>query len=205
MLADLIPKKFRSPGLSEAELAVAQEEAEAAFPPDLCELLTATLPSGPGFPDWRHQPRQEMSEWREWLIRHFHFDVVNSEFWLPEWGEQPDDPDESRIVVAQQLADAPTLIPIYVHRAIPNEPLEQGNPVFSVMQAVDMIVYGVDLADYLRHEFSYESFGHRIRFWTQYLRHPSLRRELRQQKQTGETPRGLGRPIRFWTYMLDAE
>ena len=60
--------------------------------------------------------------------------VVNNEFWLPEWGEQPDGPNESRLVVAQQLADAPTLIPIYAHRAIPNEPLEQGNPVFSVWQ-----------------------------------------------------------------------
>jgi hypothetical protein len=178
MLADLIPKKFRGPGLSEVELAVAQEEAQAAFPPDLCELLTATLPSGPGFPDWRHQPRQEMSQWGEWLIDHFHFDVVNDGFWLPEWGEQPDDPNESRVVVAEQLADAPTLIPIYLHRAIPNEPLEQGNPVFSVWQATDMIVYGVNLADYVRHEFSDEGFS--------------------------RDTEGLGRPIRFWTYMLDA-
>ena len=73
MLADLIPKEFRSPGLSEVELAAAQEEAQAAFPPDLCELLTATLPSGPKFPDWRHQPRRAMSEWREELIDDFHF------------------------------------------------------------------------------------------------------------------------------------
>ena len=48
MLAGLIPKEFRGPGLSEVELAVAQEEAEAAFPPDLCELLTETLLAGRG-------------------------------------------------------------------------------------------------------------------------------------------------------------
>ena len=68
----------------------------------------------------------------------------------------------------------PALIPIYAHRAIPNEPLEAGNPVFSVWQAVDTIVYGADLADYLRREFS---------------------------RVPGEADEG--RPIRFWTDLLD--
>jgi hypothetical protein len=82
MIADLIPRRFRGPGLAEAELAAAQEQAEAAFPPDLCELLRATLPTGDGFPDWRHQPQEEMSTWREGLIDSIHFDVINNEFWL---------------------------------------------------------------------------------------------------------------------------
>jgi hypothetical protein len=65
MLADLIPPQNRGSGLSESELSRAQAEAEVAFPPDLCELLTATLPTGRGFPDWRMNPGSEMARWRE--------------------------------------------------------------------------------------------------------------------------------------------
>jgi hypothetical protein len=183
MIADLIPRRFRGPGLAEAELAAAQEQAEAAFPPDLCELLRATLPTGDGFPDWRHQPQEEMSTWREGLIDSIHFDVINNEFWLGEWGPVPDNPRESRAIVAQVVADAPALIPIYKHRAIPNEPLEARNPVFSFWQAVDTIVYGTDLADYLVHEF------HPWRSWILQMR--ERRREIRQIRQ-----------IRFWSRVL---
>jgi hypothetical protein len=176
-LADLIPREYRGPGLSAQELAVAQEASGVAFPPDLCALLTETLPTGSGFPDWRHNPQGAMQEWRDWLVDTIHFDVVNNGFWLPEWQSRPDDRDRSRTVLANYLTEAPMLIPIYGHRAIPNEPLETGNPVFSVMQT-DIIVYGRDLADYLVAEFD-----------------PSK-----------HEPIGLVstiRPIRFWTRMLD--
>lgn len=92
---------------------------------------------------------------------------------MAEWGSRPDDPDDSREIVAHQLSLAPAVIPVYAHRAIPNEPLESGNPVFSIWQT-DIIVYGRDLADYLVAEFDAESHQTRtrladlrpIRFWT---------------------------------------
>ena len=59
------------------------------------------------------------------------FDVEHG-LWVEEWGAKPDDPHEARARVAEILDDAPRLIPIFMHRAIPNEPLEAGNPVFSV-------------------------------------------------------------------------
>jgi hypothetical protein len=188
MLADLIPKKYRGPGLSEGELAAAQEQAGATFPPDLCELLIATLPSGEEFPDWRHRPQQEMSEWRERLIGSIHFDVINNEFWMPEWGPVPGDPRESRAIVAQAVADAPALIPIFLHRAIPNEPLEDGNPVFSIWQT-DIVVYGSDLARYLVHEF--HPWRPKIPFHPWRSKVPPV--PLRRQDN---------RRIRFWSHML---
>src|SRR6266852_1098747 len=115
-----------------------------------------------------------MEAWRDRLVSTFHFDVMNNAFWPQVWGPRPDHPDESRAVVAERLAQAPALIPIYAHRGIPNEPLEPGNPVFSVWQT-DIIVYRDDLADYLLHEF-----------------HGSTPRS--------DAPH---RPIRFWTEMLD--
>lgn len=174
-LSDLVPKESRGQGLSDSELATAQVEAGVAFPPDLCELLTDTLPSGPKFPDWRNRPRDAMDTWRARLVDGIHFDVLNNDFWPSTWPARPDGPAESRELVAQRLAEVPALIPIYSHRAIPHEPLETGNPIFSVMQT-DIIVYGNDLVDYLRHEFHGGSYT-----------------EL------------ATRPIRFWTAMLDAD
>jgi hypothetical protein len=177
-LSDLIPKENRALGLSDSELARAQEAAGAAFPPDLCELLAATLPSGPRssgstFPDWRNRPREAMEEWRAQLVDGLHFDVLNNGFWPSTWGVRPDGHGDSLEIVTQRLNEAPALIPLYSHRAIPNEPLESGNPVFSVMQT-DIVIYGNDLADYLRHEFhdaeSVQELPMRsIRFWTAML------------------------------------
>jgi hypothetical protein len=93
MLADLIPATYRAPGLSDAELAFAQEQAEATFPPDLCELLTTTLPTGPGFPDWRHQPRDEMVEWRKSLVQSFYFDLTSNTFWPAQLGGAAERPE----------------------------------------------------------------------------------------------------------------
>ncbi|MGD0734569.1 MAG: hypothetical protein ABR976_05450 [Terracidiphilus sp.] len=51
-----------------------------------------------------------------------------------------------------KISEAPMLIPILGHRYMPALPTECGNPVFSVHQT-DIIYYGFDLEDYLRHEF----------------------------------------------------
>jgi hypothetical protein len=167
--ADLIPEQYRTPGLSTAELAVAQEQAEAVFPDDLCELLMTTLPAGDRFPDWRARPADAMRKWREDLVDNIHFDVTQNNFWLDQWGDVPSDPQESRQIVADALAEAPTLIPIMAHRAIPNDPLAAGNPVFSVWQT-DIILYGANLTEYLANEFKrrYEISPETrtIRFWS---------------------------------------
>lgn len=120
-----------------------------------------------------------MESWRNQLVYGIHFDVLNADFWPRSWPPRPDSPAESRQIVAERLAEAPALIPIYSHRAIPNEPLEAGNPVYSIWQT-DMIVYGNDLADYLWHEFDVPS-------WT--------------ANWSAEGP--PERTIRFWSEMLD--
>jgi hypothetical protein len=78
--------------------------------------------------------------------------------------------DEALQKAADLVAAAPRLIPIFMHRMMPDEPHAAGNPVFSVLQG-DIICYGFDLADYFRHDFD---LGDRkpwpedirpIRFW----------------------------------------
>lgn len=48
---------------------------------------------------------------------------------------------------------APQLIPIYGHRYLVTAPAEGPRAVLSVYQAVDSVIYGNDLADYLSNEF----------------------------------------------------
>jgi hypothetical protein len=68
----------------------------------------------------------------------------------------------------------PRLIPVYIHRFIPSEPPEAGNPVFSVHQS-DIIIYGNDLAAYLSAEFGIPNPStspeapRAIRFWSEWL------------------------------------
>jgi hypothetical protein len=170
-LADLVPFASRGPGLSESELAVAQEQAGVAFPPDLCELLSMTLPTGRPFPDWRTRPREALETFTAQIIDGIEFDVQNNVVWRESWGARPEDTTELHEAIVELVRDAPTLIPIYEHRAIPDEPNEPGNPVFSIVQT-DIIVYGHDLADYLKNEFGPRgrprpaSAPRTIRFWT---------------------------------------
>jgi hypothetical protein len=172
-LVDLIPEEARSDGLSSAELAHSQEAAGVVFPPDLCELLSDTVPVGRQWPDWRERPSQVMRAWNEQLLDGIVFDVQENDFWLDDWGDRPTDIADAREVLSSVLVRAPRLIPVYGHRAIPNDPMESGNPVLSVVQT-DVIIYGANLREYLINEFHarppggavvHSSDVRSIRFW----------------------------------------
>jgi hypothetical protein len=75
------------------------------------------------------------------------FDVERNAFWMPEWGDRPPEVAATKAVASEAVRGAPALVPIYGHRYLPAEPLETGNPVFSVHQT-DVIYYGHDLASY---------------------------------------------------------
>jgi len=72
--------------------------------------------------------------------------------WWTEWGEKPTDQRAREKIVRDAVAAAPRLIPIYLHRFIPESPNEPGNPVFS-MHGFDTIYYGTTLEEYLAREF----------------------------------------------------
>lgn len=69
-------------------------------------------------------------------------------------GCRPSTLADANVIVNELIDDAPKLIPIYMHRMMPSEPTHEGNPVFSVHQT-DIIVYGMNLADYLANEFAF--------------------------------------------------
>jgi hypothetical protein len=157
-------------GLTDREVQATEARFGFRFPEDLRALLQIALPKGRGFPDWRSGNESFLGEWlatpREGVL----FDIEHNGFWLEEWGEPPGTLDEAKGIASRLIAQAPRLVPVYVHRMIPDDPHDAGNPVFSVHQT-DIIYYGFDLADYLRHEFRLgerEPWPERvrsIRFW----------------------------------------
>ena len=158
-------------GLTQAELARAEEAWGCSFPPDLADFLQAGLPVGRGFPDWRNPSSEEMRFDQETIFSRLAFDVEKSELWWPEWGEKPDTLESSLAVLKRVLDEAPTMIPIYFHRYLPADPCVAGNPVFSSYGS-DTIYYGTDLRHYLAREFGdaesprYLSAYRKIEFWS---------------------------------------
>jgi hypothetical protein len=153
-----------SPGLTADEL----RSLGIAFNPDHRTLLTAGVPVGDGWPDWRSPSARTLLDAP---IDGVLFDVEESAFWLPSWGTRPTTTPRAVEVARRLLSSAPALIPVYQHRYAPALP-KSGLPVFSVMQT-DVVVYGVDLADYLHVEFGVGSPSSRsparVPFWSTLL------------------------------------
>ena len=150
-LLESVGVKFES-GLTDLEVEATEEKFNFRFPPDLRAFLQTALPTGEHLPNWRSRDEAEIRQRLNWPLDGCLFDVEHCDFWLPEWGPKPQLLADALKIATEMIAEAPKLIPIYSHRFIPEEPHEAGNPVFSVYQ-MDIVYYGFDLDDYLRHEF----------------------------------------------------
>src|SRR5437868_3958640 len=140
-------------GLTDLEIARTEETYGFRFPHDLREFLQTALPTGFGFPNWRSGDERALREQLALPLHGILFDVERDGFWLPEWGSRPEELDEAKELVRAHVRAAPTLIPVNCHRMMPDGPHMAGNPILSVHQT-DIIYYGFDLEDYLRHEFN---------------------------------------------------
>lgn len=151
------------PGLSEAEFNRIERDFGFEFADDHRAFLAAGLPlrqePEPGatwrkpWPDWRAGDPDQLREQLAWPVDGTLFDVEHNGFWHNTWGDRPNDLTAALAVARSQLAQVPTLIPIYEHRYLPAGRGTHGHPVLSVYQT-DIILYGTDLADYITNEFS---------------------------------------------------
>jgi len=154
-------------GYSQAELEGAQERYGIHFPPDVIDLLLDRQPAN-GY-NWSiedHRIRAMLA----WPLNALLFDVQHGSWWR-DWGERPRSAEECQQVVADKVAAAPVLIPLYSHRFIPETPSVRGNPIFS-MHGFDTIYYGSNLKNYFDREFGDQreievgEIGRRIPFWS---------------------------------------
>jgi len=161
------------PGLTDAEVEQIEQSYRFRFPPDLRGFLQTAVPKGEGFPDWRRSDGT-LSSWLDAPKQGILFDVEHNAFWMDGWGMRPSSVAQAKDVASKFIDAAPRLIPVFSHRVLPSDPHLAGNPVFSVHQT-DIICYGFDLEDYLRHEFKLH--GRRpwpdsirpIEFWSSFL------------------------------------
>ena len=139
-------------GLTDDEIVRTERQYAFTFPPDLRAFLQTALPKGDGFPDWRGGNRAQLGTWLDSPKEGVLFDVEEDDFWFEGWGVKPTSRNDALRAAGRFLDKVPRLIPIYGHRMMPCQPIEAGNPVLSIHQT-DIICYGFDLEDYLRHEF----------------------------------------------------
>lgn len=148
------------PGIRPEEWIALEAKFELQFPPDWKTFLSEALPVSGGFPDWRHGLNSEQAEKsiRNQMNRPVEgilFDIRHNNFWMKDWGEKPENSDAQLALAREKLQNVPKLIPVFLHRYLPSEPLRAGNPVLSVYQT-DIIYYGNDIPDYLSNEFSFD-------------------------------------------------
>ncbi|KAE8672604.1 putative LRR receptor-like serine/threonine-protein kinase [Hibiscus syriacus] len=110
-------------GLSDAEFARAEAEFGFVFPPDLRAILSAGLPVGTGFPDWRSVgARLHLRASIDLPIAAISFQIARNTLWSKSWGPRPTDPEKALRVARNALKRAPLLIPIFNHCYIPCKP-----------------------------------------------------------------------------------
>ncbi|KAL7101365.1 hypothetical protein ACP275_08G050000 [Erythranthe tilingii] len=141
------------PGLTESEFAVAEAEFGFAFPPDLKAVLSAGLPLGAGFPDWRSSgsARLHLRASIDLPIASISFHIARNTLWSKSWGQRPSDPEKALKIARNALKRAPLLIPVFNHCYIPCNPCLAGNPIFYVDE-YRIFCCGFDLSDFFDRE-----------------------------------------------------
>jgi hypothetical protein len=151
------------PGLTDTDFARIERDYEFEFADDHRAFLAAGLPlntpAGKNqtwrklWPDWRDGDPGDLHERLGWPIEGALFDVGNNALWHPAWGQRPADISMALNTARRHLTQAPKMVPVYAHRYLPAGRGTHGHPVLSIYQT-DIIVYGIDLADYIHNEFS---------------------------------------------------
>lgn len=143
-------------GLTVQEFDAIENSFGVAMPTELALLLTAGVPISEKWARWPDGPEMVAQDTRSWIDRAFEFDITVGDYWHPLLGERPESDTEAVAQALEVVHAASPLMPIYAHRFITTTSANGPRPVLSVWQAVDSIIYGNDLADYLAREFRIE-------------------------------------------------
>jgi hypothetical protein len=138
--------------VTDAEFDRLQNGFAFEFADDHRAFLAAGLPSGDGWPDWRHGTAEQLRDALMSPVTGVLFDVEHNVFWDHRWGERPADIRARLQLAAERLAAVPQMVPVYAHRYLPAGRGSFGHPVLSICQT-DVICYGTDLVDYVYQEF----------------------------------------------------
>ncbi|CAL5372946.1 unnamed protein product [Camellia sinensis] len=190
-------------GLSDAEFARAEAEFGFPFPPDLKAVLSAGLPVGPGFPDWRSggSARLHLRASINLPIAAISFHIARNALWSKSWGPRPSDPEKALKIARNSIKKAPLLIPIFNHCYIPCNPSLAGNPIFFVDET-RIFCCGFDLSDFFDRESSlFQSLDPQVLSKQRSVREKSAGSSSNFSRRSLDTNTGHRTPrwVEFWS------
>lgn len=168
-----------TPGLTDDEFAGIEAEYNFEFADDHRAFLAAGLPVNTPrvpedgvyytwdepWPDWRNATADDLRYRLAWPAEGVLSDVEEGTLWDSSWGERPANTAEALETAKLELAKLPKLIPVYAHRFLPAGRGTFGHPVLSI-HGTDIIYYGMDLSDYIHHEFGGPGLDRGDERWT---------------------------------------
>ncbi len=140
------------PGLTDEEFQRIETIFAFRFGDDHRAMLHAGLPIGDRWVDWRNGSESDLRTRLAAPIDAIMSDVDDGLGWSERWGPRPAGVDEAHEIALAETARWTSLVPVYGHRFTAAAPSATGAPVLSV-HGWDVALMGVDLLDYLAHEF----------------------------------------------------
>ena len=107
------------PGLTGSELDDVERRFGFRFAADHRTFLSAGVPIGDRWPDWRCGNTEQLRKRLAWPVDGVLYDVEHNGFWLPDWGTRPVGPEDAVREARRRLADVPQLVPVCGHRYLP--------------------------------------------------------------------------------------
>ncbi|OBB33155.1 hypothetical protein A5792_12145 [Mycolicibacterium peregrinum] len=100
------------PGLTEAELAALESRFSLWLNEDHRDFLSAGLPVGDGWPDWRNADDVTLRAHIGRPVRELLHAVRTGGLWHPAWGDNPGG-DAALKLASAKLAEEPRVVPVY--------------------------------------------------------------------------------------------
>ncbi|WP_059021040.1 hypothetical protein [Mycobacterium sp. M26] len=141
-----------APGLSDDEVAGIEAEFGVEFADEHRAFLSAGLPVGDSWPDWRDAPRRSLQQRLQLPADGILFAVEWRDFWGAGWGVRPARMKDALRSARYHLERAPRLIPVHANCYLPAGRGSGAQPVLSVYQA-DVTCCGADLLAYIESTF----------------------------------------------------
>lgn len=160
-----------TPGLTDDELARIEGEFGFEFADDHRAFLSAGLPIGNTWPDWRSGTHRGLQQRLRLPFEGILFAVEWRQFWGAGWGVRPPRMKDALRSANYHLARVPQLVPVHSHHYLPAGRGSSGHPVLSVYQTevtccgTDIFGYGDCAVRYVEPDTSPPSTS-TVRFWS---------------------------------------
>ncbi|WKG06115.1 DUF4253 domain-containing protein [Mycolicibacterium sp. HK-90] len=136
------------PGLTAAELDSLESRFELRLNDDHREFLSAGLPVGSGWPDWRNADEVTLRMHIGRPVRELLQAVREGQLWLENWGRRPHSDREAVTRASRALAEQPRVVPVYGVAFLRQGP--RPDPTVWAVQDHTVTAVGADLVDLAR-------------------------------------------------------